>query len=166
MIPNGTLKGVHFVQTPDYVQVTGQGDFTKINIPAGDSGGELDNRGSDGRGNPSMWFNQFCSMLQADVKFPVGGLLFGDTFGAAQQYHEWTNFMSDKEFCIRACRGPRAAERCNHIYDEMGCYWVCTSKYFPSQVLTYFCCRICQPTMMLVFTRIVTVMMRKYIGLI
>lgn len=55
VIPDGTLKGVHFVHTPDYVQVTGVGDFTKINIPAGDSGGELDNRGADGRGNPSMW---------------------------------------------------------------------------------------------------------------
>ncbi|KAJ7719502.1 hypothetical protein B0H16DRAFT_1795251 [Mycena metata] len=35
-IPNGTLKGVHFVTTPDYVQVTGKGDFTKINVKAGD----------------------------------------------------------------------------------------------------------------------------------
>ena len=32
-IPNKTLKGVHFVQTPDYVQVTGVGDFTSMNIP-------------------------------------------------------------------------------------------------------------------------------------
>lgn len=35
-IPDGTLKGVHFVKTPDYVQVTGVGDFTKINVPSGD----------------------------------------------------------------------------------------------------------------------------------
>ena len=47
-IPNGALKGVHFVKTPDYVQVTGVGDFTKINIRKGDAGGELDNRGADG----------------------------------------------------------------------------------------------------------------------
>lgn len=40
-IPDGTLKGVHFVKTPDYVQVTGVGDFTKINIPSGDAGGEV-----------------------------------------------------------------------------------------------------------------------------
>jgi hypothetical protein len=51
-IPNGALKGVHFVKTPDYVQVTGQGDFTKINVPKGDEGGELDPHGSDGNGNP------------------------------------------------------------------------------------------------------------------
>ena len=54
LVPNGTLKGVHFVKTPEYVQVTGVGDFTKINIPKGDDGGELDNRGADAKGNPSM----------------------------------------------------------------------------------------------------------------
>ena len=48
VIPNGTLKGVHFVKTPDYVQVTGVGDFTKINIRKADAGGELDDRGADG----------------------------------------------------------------------------------------------------------------------
>jgi hypothetical protein len=35
-MPDGTLDGVHFVKTPDYVQVTGVGDFTKINVPNGD----------------------------------------------------------------------------------------------------------------------------------
>ena len=39
VIPDGTLTGVHFVQTPDYVQVTGTGDFTKINMKKGDHGG-------------------------------------------------------------------------------------------------------------------------------
>ena len=52
-IPDGTLSGVHFVKTPDYVQVTGKGDFTKINVPAGDYGGELDPHGADAKGNPS-----------------------------------------------------------------------------------------------------------------
>jgi hypothetical protein len=54
VIPDGTLKAVHFVETPDYVQITGTGDFTKINIPKGDSGGELDNLGATGQGNPGM----------------------------------------------------------------------------------------------------------------
>lgn len=39
VIPDRTLTGVHFVQTPDYVQVTGTGDFTKINVKKGDYGG-------------------------------------------------------------------------------------------------------------------------------
>lgn len=57
-IPDGTLSGVHFLKTPDYVQVTGQGDFTKLNLPKGDEGGELDPHGADGNGNPGMcWFS-------------------------------------------------------------------------------------------------------------
>ncbi len=85
VIPAGTLQGVHFVKTPDYVQVTGVGDFTKINIKKGDEGGELDPHGADGNGNP------------------VGGEVFGNSFSNGQQYREWTNFMSDSEFCFRAC---------------------------------------------------------------
>ncbi|KAF8071514.1 carbohydrate-binding module family 13 protein [Lyophyllum atratum] len=110
-IPNGALKGVHFVRTPNYVQVTGVGDFTKLNIRKGDAGGELDNRGADGRGNPS------------------GGLVFGNTFGNGTQYHEWTNFISDNEFCFRACTGGDATVNCNHIYDVMGCYWNIPANY-------------------------------------
>ncbi|KAF5331745.1 hypothetical protein D9758_017188 [Tetrapyrgos nigripes] len=110
-IPNGTLKGVHFVKTPDYVQVTGVGDFTKINIPSGDAGGELDPHGADGNGNP------------------IGGLVFGNTFGNSLQYHEWTSFISETEFCFRACVGPNAARNCQHIYDVMGCFWNMPANY-------------------------------------
>ena len=102
VMPQGTLTGVHFVKTPQYVQVTGQGDFTKINIANGDEGGELDNHGADGNGNP------------------IGGLVYGNVFGPGQQFHEWTNFMSSSEFCIRACIGPNAPTNCQHIYDVMG----------------------------------------------
>jgi hypothetical protein len=110
-IPDGTLKGVHFVKTPDYVQVTGVGKFTNINIPAGDAGGELDNHGADGNGNP------------------IGGLVYGNSFGPKQEYHEWTSFISDSEFCFRACVGPRATQLCQHIYDVMGCFWNMPANY-------------------------------------
>jgi len=113
VIPNGTLKGVHFVRTKDYVQVTGVGNFTKINVKKGDEGGELDPHGADSNGNP------------------IGGLVFGNTFGANLQYHEWTNFMSDSEFCMRACTGPNARENCQHTYDEMGCSWNMPANYDP-----------------------------------
>ena len=55
VVQDGVIAGAHFVQTPDYVQVTGVGDLTKINIPQGDEGGELDphdaarNSGSNAR---------------------------------------------------------------------------------------------------------------------
>ncbi|KAF8600113.1 hypothetical protein BDV93DRAFT_608884 [Ceratobasidium sp. AG-I] len=113
LIPDGTIKGAHFVQTPDYVQVTGWGDFTKMNIPARDAGGELDPHGADGLGNPH------------------GGLVFGNSFGKMQQYHEWTNFMSATNFCIRACRddGVLPKKQCNHIYDLQGCDWNIPASY-------------------------------------
>ncbi|KAB5590869.1 Carbohydrate-binding module family 13 protein [Ceratobasidium theobromae] len=113
LIPDGTIKGAHFVQTPDYVQVTGWGDFTKMNIPAKDSGGELDPHGADGLGNPH------------------GGIVFGNSFGKWQQYHEWTNFMSATDFCIRACRddGNDPKHHCNHIYDLQGCDWNMPANY-------------------------------------
>jgi len=111
VIPDGTLKGVHFVRTKDYVQVTGVGDFTKINVQAGDEGGELDPHGANGDGNP------------------IGGLVFGNTFAANLQYHEWTSFISATEFCMRACTGPDARQNCQHIYDEMGCFWNMPANY-------------------------------------
>jgi hypothetical protein len=44
VMPEGTIASAHFLETEHYVQVTGTGDFTKINIKAGDAGGELDPR--------------------------------------------------------------------------------------------------------------------------
>jgi hypothetical protein len=112
IIPNGTITGAHFVQTPDYVQITGNGDLTKINVPAGDAGGELDPHGADGNGNP------------------IGGLVFSTAFGQLQQLHEWTNFVSASEFCFRGCKdGGNAPALCNHVYDVMGCGWNMPGNY-------------------------------------
>jgi len=114
LIPDGAIRGAHFVQTPDYVQVTGVGNLTLINIPRGDAGGELDPHGADGNGNP------------------VGGLVFSDAFGELQQLHEWTNFVGADQFCIRACKpGPNAVRYCEHIYDVLGCAWNMPADYSP-----------------------------------
>ncbi|PBK60254.1 hypothetical protein ARMSODRAFT_898286 [Armillaria solidipes] len=113
VIPKGTITGAHFVQTPDFVQVTGTGDLTKLNIPAGDTGGELDPHGADGNGNP------------------IGGLVFSTAFGKLGQVFEWTNFMSSNEFCFRACNpsGKMAPVLGEHIYDLMGCTWNMPANY-------------------------------------
>ncbi|KAF5346397.1 hypothetical protein D9758_012759 [Tetrapyrgos nigripes] len=113
VIPDGTILGAHFVKTPDFIQVTGVGDLTKINVPKGDAGGELDPHGADGNGNP------------------VGGLVFSDAYGELQQMFEWTNFVSDTEFCFRACKpgSDMAPTWCQHIYDEMGCTWNMPANY-------------------------------------
>ncbi|KAG7447880.1 uncharacterized protein BT62DRAFT_1075191 [Guyanagaster necrorhizus] len=114
-IPDGTITGAHFVKTPDFVQVTGVGLLTKINIPGGDLGAELDPHGTDGNGNP------------------VGGLVFSSAFGALQQIHDWTSFIGSDQFCFRACNPerPNGAVWCQHIYDVMGCAWNMPANYDP-----------------------------------
>ncbi|EIW73383.1 hypothetical protein TREMEDRAFT_37309 [Tremella mesenterica DSM 1558] len=109
IIPSGTLTGAHFVKVVNdqvsYVQVTGQGDMTKMGLYPGDDGGELDPHSWTGLGNPQ------------------GGVVFTNAFtGNYEQTHEWTSFISPVDFCFRACRdGPNAAGWCEHIYDTLGC---------------------------------------------
>lgn len=44
--------------------------------------------------------------------------------------HRGQNFVSDTEFCFRACKdGPNAPALCNHIYDLMGCDWNMPGNY-------------------------------------
>jgi len=110
VIPPGALQGVQFMRTPDYVQVVGFIDQTKINLAADDYGGELDPHGADFRGNP------------------LGGLFYSNAFSngnnnSYQQVIEWHNFMGGSQFCLKACNpaGANAANFCQHIYDRIGC---------------------------------------------
>ncbi|KAI5478040.1 beta dna polymerase [Pseudohyphozyma bogoriensis] len=100
LIPKGALTGVHMIDAPHYIQITGTGDFTKMNVPRGDDGGELDPHGANGLGNP------------------VGGIVLATIKGKKTQIQqEWTQFISDDLFCIRICKpGPDAWRWCNHIY--------------------------------------------------
>jgi len=109
LIPEGALRGVQFTRTPDYVQVVGFIDQTKINIQAGDFGGELDPHGADLRGNP------------------LGGLFYSTAWSGNNdtytQVIEWHNFMGGDAFCLKACdpSRDRDAEFCQHIFDRIGC---------------------------------------------
>ncbi|KAG6897273.1 hypothetical protein C0992_002925 [Termitomyces sp. T32_za158] len=109
VIPSGAITGVQFTKTPDYVQVVGFIDQSKINIAAGDSGGEMDPHGADLRGNP------------------LGGLVYSTAYTSSKnkyvQVIEWHNFMGSNTFCFKACdpSRPNAAKYCQHIYDRIGC---------------------------------------------
>ncbi|KNE96843.1 hypothetical protein PSTG_09826 [Puccinia striiformis f. sp. tritici PST-78] len=108
LIPPGTFSSLHYVSTPHYVQITGRGNFTKINVPANDDGGEMGYW--DARGNP------------------IGGVVFGN----GNQFVQWTEFLLPDEFCIRACyNGPDAWRYCNHVYDLMACRWNIPGDYGP-----------------------------------
>jgi hypothetical protein len=79
LIPNGALRGVQFMKTPDYVQVVGFVDQQKINIQTEDWGGEMDPHGADLRGNP------------------MGGLFYSNAFGPSKdnfvQVIEWHKYV-------------------------------------------------------------------------
>ena len=103
VIPPGALTGVQFIKTPDYVEVVGYIDQTKLNLQASDYGGEEDPHGADERGNP------------------LGSLMFSSAFGNGtnspyQQVHEWSYFVGGGVFCFKVCdpAGSRAAELCQH----------------------------------------------------
>lgn len=68
-----SIYGDNYTLTYDYTVQLGIGDLTRLNIAAGDEGGELDPHGADGNGNP------------------IGGLVFSSVFGGQlTQMHEWT----------------------------------------------------------------------------
>ncbi|KAF5374201.1 hypothetical protein D9758_004626 [Tetrapyrgos nigripes] len=114
LIPEGTLRGVQLVQSPGYIQIVGHIDQTRLNVQAGDDGGELDSGGADGRGNP------------------IGGLIYSNAFPSNggnndtfQQARRWTLFLGANLFCIKACdpTQPNGRALCEHIYDRIGCYY-------------------------------------------
>ncbi|KZV67342.1 hypothetical protein PENSPDRAFT_676782 [Peniophora sp. CONT] len=121
VMPAGTLLGAQLLKAPDYVQITGLIDQTKINIAAGDYGGELDPHGQDLRGNP------------------IGGLMYSTQFsggGGARQVIEWTKYAFTSshrgaQFCIKICdpAGRNPGGYCQNRLDRIGCAYNVPSKY-------------------------------------
>ncbi|KAF8968454.1 immunoreactive manno protein MP88 [Flammula alnicola] len=115
LIPDGTISGVSFLKTDMYIQLLGFGDLTKLNIPAGDFGGELDPHGAFGSGNP------------------IGGNVTSNITGADENFAEWMLYIDDNQFCIRVCTNANstysAANMCWHELDEMGCEFVMPGNY-------------------------------------
>lgn len=110
LIPDGAITAAHFIRTPYYVQIHGFWDGTQMNIPEGDSGGELDPHGPDAVGNP------------------IGGNVTSDVSGEDVFYEEWMSFISYDQFCLRICTAQpedsTTALMCEHELDIMGCQFV------------------------------------------
>ncbi|WVR00354.1 hypothetical protein IAU59_007497 [Kwoniella sp. CBS 9459] len=98
LIPDGTLHGVTYVKAPNWVQVSGYGDFTKINIAQGDAGGQFDS---------------------AD-HLPEGATLTLSQGGDPAK--NWVTLISADTFCVRACTGD--PKFCPTQFDEMGCFFL------------------------------------------
>jgi hypothetical protein len=148
VIPDGTITGISFLKTDFYVQIMGNGDFTKLNIANGDFGGELDPHGAYGTGNP------------------VGGNVTTNVVdGVDEPIQEWMLYIDYNQFCLRACTNANstcqfflsffflflpsfpffpifnanstdsAAFMCWHELDEMGCEFVMPGTYNPPGTL-------------------------------
>lgn len=95
LIPAGTITGAHVVHTSKYIQITGTLNQRNLNIPEGDSGGELDPSGADGKGNP------------------IGGIVVGPgKDGNMIQFNRWTQFVGSNmvsygESRVWVCKGTR-----------------------------------------------------------
>ncbi|KAJ7279298.1 hypothetical protein C8J57DRAFT_1434003 [Mycena rebaudengoi] len=118
LIPDGTITGISFLKTEFYVQIMGTGDLTRLNINAGDQGGELDPHGAFGSGNP------------------IGGNVTTNVVdGENEPIAEWMLFISAGQFCLRACTNANstysAAAMCEHKLDVMGCNFVMPGTYNP-----------------------------------
>jgi len=115
LIPDGTLSAVQFLKTSAYVQIMGYGDFTRLNIPYGDYGGELDPHGATGAGNP------------------IGGNVTSNVTGSDQSFAEWMLYIDYNQFCMRVCTSANttysAAAMCWHELDVMGCGFVMPGNY-------------------------------------
>lgn len=113
LIPDGTIHSAHFVKTDAYVQINGLWDGTRVNIPYGDAGGELDPHGAENVGNP------------------IGGNVTSNVSGQDVFYEEWMSFVSFDQFCMRICTaevgGVPTSIMCEHELDVMGCAFVMPS---------------------------------------
>ncbi|WVW86017.1 hypothetical protein I302_108055 [Kwoniella bestiolae CBS 10118] len=98
LIPDGTLKGVTYVRTPSWVQVSGSGDFSLIGISPGDTGAQFDS---------SAHTPQGASLITS-----IGG----------DPAKDWVTMISGQTFCVRACFGDSSF--CPTQYDSLGCYFL------------------------------------------
>jgi len=120
VIPAGAITGAQFIQTADYIEVTGYIQQNLIDMDPTDGGGEMDPHGADGRGNA------------------IGGLMFSNAFAASAgnpsnyvQVREWHNFMGSGVFCIKACDPSVAnsAQYCDNLFDRIGCQYNVPAAY-------------------------------------
>ncbi|WWC94730.1 hypothetical protein V866_001578 [Kwoniella sp. B9012] len=98
LIPDGTLKGVTYVRTPSWVQVSGSGDFSQIGISPDDSGAQFDSSSHNPQGS---------SLITSQGGDPA---------------KDWVTMISGQTFCVRACFGDPAF--CPTQYDSLGCYFL------------------------------------------
>jgi hypothetical protein len=108
LIPQGTLTGVQVLNNSNYIQIVAFINQVNVNLPANDTGGELDPHGQDLSGNPQ------------------GGLVYSTAFSSdgvtIQQLQEWNMFIGSNVSAIKGCNGngTTAEAFCLNTLDRLG----------------------------------------------
>ncbi|KAM0786022.1 hypothetical protein ACM66B_006837 [Microbotryomycetes sp. NB124-2] len=119
-MPDYFIKSAHVRRTPDYIQVSGEYQWTRLNLNPADCGGEYDNHGPSGKGNP----------VGADVM-----AAFQPNSNATTLAHDFAQFLGHCDipdhgiFCLRACTGDNSYPYCRNTFDLMGCLWTMPGDY-------------------------------------
>ncbi|CEH14563.1 hypothetical protein CBOM_02395 [Ceraceosorus bombacis] len=111
-MPDGFITSAHFRKAAGYVAVMGSFNAAVMNLgtnPA-DCGGEYDNHGAQGVGNP------------VGVGLPDGAHDF-------QQFMGSCDIPGKSTFVIRVCSGPRSYDLCDNKYDLMGALYTNPGPY-------------------------------------
>jgi hypothetical protein len=108
VIPPGTLTGVQVLNNSNYIQIVAHINQVNVNLPANDTGGELDPHGQDLSGNPQ------------------GGLLYSTAFSSdgvtIEQIQEWNMFIGSNVSATKICNpaGTNPSGYCYNQLDRLG----------------------------------------------
>ncbi|MBW0483955.1 hypothetical protein O181_023670 [Austropuccinia psidii MF-1] len=139
-MPAGFIKTAHFRNTSKYVQISGTYDPSKMNLSPNDCGGEYDNHGALGVGNPvgaavdgAHDFMQFIGVICLAKRFNLNEK-GSDYSGHAMIFCGLggCDIPGNAVFCLRACHGPDSYAYCKNTYDLMGCLWVMPGGQLPA----------------------------------
>ncbi|PWN49575.1 hypothetical protein IE53DRAFT_136437 [Violaceomyces palustris] len=109
-MPDGFIKTAHYRETADYVQISGTYDPAIMNLAANDCGGEYDNHGAEGVGNP------------VGVNIKNGYTNFFEFIGGC-------DIPGNAVFCLRTCKGDQSYPYCRNSLDLMGCLFTMPGDY-------------------------------------
>jgi len=113
LMPEGTITGLSWFRTPDYVMIVGNIIQENVNMQTGDSGGELDPHGAD-----------LCGNAIGATTFST---VFNSTGNTEHQVSDWTQFIGNDAFCLKICdpNSPLRANYCENRYDLIGLNYNC-----------------------------------------
>ncbi|KAI5480370.1 hypothetical protein MNV49_000945 [Pseudohyphozyma bogoriensis] len=105
IFPPGTITGIQFMRTSQYIQITGVLNQTGLNLDPSDSGVDVPHR------------HQYSSGLNATDNSTL------------EQVVSWNNFIGSGVFCFKLCGPLTYPNYCENRYDLIGCNYNAPAAY-------------------------------------